>query len=350
MLVDVVEWLSPTSATGIVLGFGLAALIVVLTGTRLSGVADRLADRTKLGEAVVGAVLLGAATSLSGLTMSVSAAWNGFAELAVSNAAGGIAAQTFFLAVADLSYRKANLEHAAASLQNLIQGTVLAGCLTLAIMAGSAPDYALLGVHPVSYLIVLFYALGLWVTRRAADDPGWRAKQTAETAEDDPDDDQSGQASTVRLWAEFVGLAIVTALSGLLIARLAQQSIDTFGLSQSIMGALGTAVVTSLPELVTTIAAVRRGALTLAVGGIIGGNAFDVLFLSASDVAYREGSIFEAITRQQIFSISLALFMAIILLMGLLRREKHGPAGVGFETLILIAAYLLGSAALVAGG
>ena len=52
---------------------------------------------------------------------------------------------------------------------------------------------------------------------------------------------------------------------------------------------LMTAVATSLPELVTTLAAVRRGAAQLAVGGIIGGNAFDVLFLSASDVAYRDG-------------------------------------------------------------
>jgi cation:H+ antiporter len=43
-------------------------------------------------------------------------------------------------------------------------------------------------------------------------------------------------------------------------------------------------------ELVTTIAAVRRGALQLAVGGIIGGNTFDTLFLTAADVSYREGS------------------------------------------------------------
>lgn len=40
------------------------------------------------------------------------------------------------------------------------------------------------------------------------------------------------------------------------------------------------------------MAAVRRGALTLAVGDILGGNCFDVLFISGSDVAYREGSIY----------------------------------------------------------
>lgn len=342
--------LTPESAGAILGVFALAAVVILFAGVRLAGVADRLADRTGLGEAVVGAVLLGAATSLSGLVTSVTAAWNALPELAVSNAAGGIAAQTFFLAVADLAYRKANLEHAAASLQNLIQGTVLAGCLALAIMATSVPDYALLGVHPASYLIVLFYALGLWVTRRASEQPGWRAKRTEDTVEDDPEEDDSGSASTARLWTEFAGLAAVTAFAGLLVGRSAGAAVETFGLSESLVGAFATALVTSLPELVTTVAAVRRGALTLAVGGIIGGNAFDVLFLAASDVAYRDGAIYAAVSGRQSFVVALSLFMATVLIMGLLRRERQGLGGVGFETIVLIVAYIVGSAALIAAG
>lgn len=341
---------APETAGAILASFGIATVVILLAGTRLSATADKLADRTGVGEALVGAVLLGAATSLSGLATSVTAAWNGLPELAISNAAGGIAAQTLFLTIADLAYRKANLEHAAASLQNLIQSTVLIGCLALALIACSAPGYAMLGVHPVSYFLVLFYALGLWVTRRARQLPGWRARQTSDTAEDDPAEDDSGDASTTRLWLEFAALAIVTALAGLLVGRSAQSAVTTFGLSQSLLGVFGTAIVTSLPELVTTVAAVRRGALTLAVGGIIGGNAFDVLFLAASDVAYREGSIYEAVTDRQTFTIALSLFMAAVLSMGLLGRDRHGPGGVGFETVLLVGAYALGSTVLILAG
>ena len=89
------------------------------------------------------------------------------------------------------------------------------------------------------------------------------------------------------------------------------------------IGGLFTAVATSLPELVTSVAAVRQGALTLAVGGVIGGNAFDVLFVAFSDVAYRGGSIYHAITSQQIFVIALTLLLTGILLLGLLRRKKE---------------------------
>lgn len=342
--------LSPQSPSAILLAFGVAASAILFAGIRLSGTADRLADRTGLGEALVGSVLLGAATSLSGLTTSVSAAWNGLPELAVSNCAGGIAGQTFFLAVADLAYRRANLEHAAASLENMIQGTVLTGCLSLAVLGTAMSGYDLWGIHPASYLLVLFYGLGLWVTRRATQNPGWEAEQTDETREDDPDQDDSGTASTARLWGEFFLLAALVAASGWLVSRAAEGAIEVTGVSQGLVGTYATALVTSLPELVTTVAAVRRGALTLAVGGIIGGNAFDVLFLTASDAAYREGSIYDAVTDKQTFVIALSLLMTTVLVMGLLRREKQGPGGIGFETVVLVAAYILGGVVLFTGG
>ncbi len=92
---------------------------------------DQLADRTGLGEATAGAVLLGAATSLSGSVLSVTAAYRGHPELAASNALGGIAVQTFFLAIADMVYRRANLEHAAASAPNMMQNGLLIRLLAI---------------------------------------------------------------------------------------------------------------------------------------------------------------------------------------------------------------------------
>lgn len=81
------------------------------------------------------------------------------------------------------------------------------------------------------------------------------------------------------------------------------------GLSQAAVGVLLTSVATSLPELVTTVAAVRRGALTLAVAGIIGGNAFDTLFAAASDIAYRGSSIYHVIPDQVMLWVALAVLM-----------------------------------------
>ncbi|MGB3554400.1 MAG: hypothetical protein WBA25_07155 [Jannaschia sp.] len=67
--------------------------------------------------------------------MSRSAALAGDASLAFSNGLGGIAAQTAFIAVADIWHRRANLEHAAAELANLFQAAILMILLSLPVLA-----------------------------------------------------------------------------------------------------------------------------------------------------------------------------------------------------------------------
>ena len=62
--------------------FGAAALVVLVCGLKMTDLADRIADRTGLGEALVGGVLLGAATSLSGSVVSLTSALAGQASLA----------------------------------------------------------------------------------------------------------------------------------------------------------------------------------------------------------------------------------------------------------------------------
>ena len=112
-------------------------------------------------------------------------------------------------------------------------------------------------------------------------------------------------------------------------------------------GGLFTAVSTSLPELVDTVAAVRQGALTLAVGGIIGGNCFDLLLLAFSDIAFRSGSIYAVISDRQVFVISLTILMTGILLLGLLQREKYGFANIGFESVLILLLYIGGIGLLI---
>ena len=161
--------------------FTAAAVVIALVGTRLTKVADLLADKTGLGEAIVGAVMLGAATSLSGIVTSVTAAAGGAAELAISNALGGVAAQTVFLAVADMSYRNINLEHAAASIANLMQGTLLATLLAIPIMALAGPDVSYFGIHPASIILILAYGFGIYLIAQAEEDPMWDPYRTPET-------------------------------------------------------------------------------------------------------------------------------------------------------------------------
>ncbi|NIZ09665.1 sodium:calcium antiporter [Pseudooceanicola sp. HF7] len=321
--------------------FAASALIIAITGVIMTGYADKIADRTGLGEAIAGAVILGAATSLSGTVVSVTSAMEGRASLAFSNSVGGIAAQTAFLALADLAFRRANLEHAAAELTNVVQGILLVFLLLLPLSALVTPEVTLFAIHPVSFLIPVLYLAGLLISRSVREEPMWRPVRTRHTREDAPEEEEDAAKakSNARLFAEFGGLMAVMGLSGWVISRCAGGLTDQLGLSASLVGALMTAVVTSLPELVTTLAAVRRGALQLAVGGIIGGNTFDTLFLPLSDAAYREGSIYHAAGMGDYFWVVTSLLMTTALLGGLIVRERQGPAGIGFDSLALLGIY-----------
>ena len=47
--------------------FLIAAMVIAIVGTRMARVSDRLADRTGLGKAIMGAVFLGGARLYRGL-------------------------------------------------------------------------------------------------------------------------------------------------------------------------------------------------------------------------------------------------------------------------------------------
>ena len=330
-------------AVGLFLG---CALAILLAGTRLTRLAETTAERTGLGQAVIGAALLGAVTSLPGIVTSVYAAWLGRTDLAIANALGGIAAQTAFLAVADLFHRRANLEHAAASLANLAQGVLLLVMLSIPLLAYAAPPFAILWLSPFSVVLVTAYVLGLRQANAVREQPMWRPTLTHET-QDEAEEADEPRPLGIGHWLLLGGLAAVTALAGFLLTQSAIAISTATGVSETAVGALMTAVVTSLPELVTTVAAVRQNALNLAVGGIIGGNAFDVLFLAFADLAYRDGPIYAAFTTQHVYLSALGTLMTAILLLGLLARERHGIAGIGFEGALLLALYL-GSVVLIA--
>ena len=318
--------------------FVACAFAIGVFGTRITGVVDQLADRTGVGEALAGAVLLGAATSLGGSVLSVVAAANGNTDLATGNALGGIAVQFAALAIADFAYRRANLEHAAASAENLMQSGLLIALLALILLAPTLPDITFWSIHPVTPAMLALYGYGLHLVRTTRAHPMWRPIRTGETREDRPDNLARVPAAPA-LAFRFIVLMLILGTAGYLMEHAASSISEATWFSFTAVGVLFTATATSLPELVTSIAAVRRGALTLAVGGIIGGNAFDTLFIAASDVAYRDGSIYHVMPKSVAFWAALTLLMAAVLIMGLIRREKQGPSGIGVESVVLLALY-----------
>ncbi|SCG64660.1 sodium:calcium antiporter [Micromonospora coxensis] len=320
--------------------FLIAGALTVLGSIRLVTLGDTLADRTGWGEAFFGAVFFGLATSLSGIVMTAVTAATDQPQLGYSNAVGGIAAQTTAVAVADAFQRRVNLEHAAASLSNVLFGTLLIALLAVALLGSFTPDATLAGLHPASFVMIGSYLGGLHLIRRAGASPLWQAVATTETLPDVPHaHGKLDQRSSAWLWTRFAGVGLLVAVGGWAIALAAESLVTITGLSAGFIGAILMGAVNALPETVTAVAAVRRGAPTLAIAAVLGGNSLDALNLVVGDIAYRDGSIYHAAGTEELFVTTNALFMTAVLVGGLLVRQACGWGRLGFEGVLLVTSY-----------
>ncbi len=332
--------------------FVASAGVIGYFGIRMTYLARELAAATGLGEAFMGAVFIGATTSLSGIIASATAAAQGEASLAISNSLGGIAAQTLFLVLADLLYRKANLEFAAASVENMMMSVQLMILLCILLLAFTLPDVSFMAVHPASLALVAAYLFTLKLLVDTHEKPMWLPRMSHGTVQDTRHKvDTETTGSTPQLLLRFTLCAALVGLAGWMIASAGIAIVGRTGLSTGIMGGILIAVSTSLPELVVAVTAIRLGALTLAVGDIVGGNAFDTLFVAVSDLFYRAGPIYAAVDVTEYIWLASAMLMNAVLLMGLMYRQRRGFANIGLESVLILLVYLgtvtyLGSRAL----
>ncbi len=141
----------------------------------------------------------------------------------------------------------------------------------------------------------------------------------------------------------FIISAAAISGSAPFLATSAQSIAAITGLGESFVGVLGVAFVTTLPELVATGTAIRRGADDLAVAGMFGTNAFNVGALAVADMFSPGESRFGSLDGSHV-----AAGLFAILLMGIaalqVRRRRRLPWFSVTEpsTALMVGVYVLG--------
>ena len=301
------------------LQFLLLAAIVAVAGTALARAADVIADATGLGRLLVGSVLLAAATSLPELTVDIAAVRAGHADLAAGDLLGSSLMNLLILAGIDLSRRNGRKMLSREAASHALSATLaiavtgLAGCAILT--AGRLPAVTLWGVGGWSWAILVAYLLGarmLFIDQRIS----------ARLAADET------PARTGMIWkpaAVFVVAAVVLVAAGPRLAAAAAELADRSGLGGTFVGTTLVAVTTSLPELVASLAAVRIGAVDLAIGNVFGSNAFNMMMFVPLDAVF-VGSLFEAVSPvHAVTAFAVIVATAIAVLGQLYHAEQRKP-------------------------
>jgi cation:H+ antiporter len=293
--------------------FVVASALVVAAGVVLARTGDEIATRTGLGGALVGTLLLAAATSLPEVVTDAAAAAAGRPDLAIGDVFGSSMANMAILAAIDLLHRGrvwvvAGLEHARLASIAIALTTIP----VLAILAPPGLSIGWVGIESVAVLVAYVLAAA-WFrrTRPSRDRRNVSGEIIAPTGWSGT---AAGDGSLRRAIVAFGLAAGLVLLSAPLVAGSAGVIADRTGISATFLGTVLLALTTSLPELVASIAAVRIAAYALAVGNLFGSNAFNFVALFAADVAYTDGPILAAVSSAQaVAGVSAILLMALAL-------------------------------------
>jgi len=329
----------------------LACLVIILfAGTKLARYGDVIAEKTGLGGIWIGLVLLAAITSVPELVTGVSSvALVGLPDLAIGTLFGSCLFNLTILALLDILHRRTpvlsevRLRHIASA----GTGILLIAAAAVSIFAGEGFSGLALGwVGVPSIIILILYLVAIWRMFR------FERNQAVQHLEDTPS--QYEGVSMRAIWFKFALAAIAVIGAGIWVSFIGDEIAQTYGWGASFVGSLFLAVSSSMPELVVSIAALRLGALDMAVADILGSNMFNIAIILPVDLSYTQGPILfqprSLMSATHLITAVVAVVMSLLVIIGLRFRQKRKTfIVISWYTPALIGLYIFGAYSLFKG-
>lgn len=314
--------------------FLVSAALVASSGIRLARDGETLGHASGLGGLWIGAILVAAATSLPELATDISAVLQGHPSLAIGDLFGSTMANMLILAFCSLLTRRARLLGQGDGTQAIV-GTV-ATLVTMIAALGILTEHS--GTGPFGWsavAVIVGYAAGMRVmhANRDRQSPGNPAATATPVV----------QPVELRraIWG-FAIAAMVILVSAPLLASSAAAVGDALGLSRGLAGMVLLAFTTSLPEAVVSVAAIRSGAYSLAVGNLLGSCAFNMAAILPLDLVQRGGPILALVDRQLAVAAVVGAAMIAVATLHVLHKSSARRWSIEPGPLALIALYAVG--------
>ena len=137
-----------------------------------------------------------------------------------------------------------------------------------------------------------------------------------------------------------------TVIAALFLPEIGKKIAVITGLGQTFVGNIFIAFSTSLPEVVVSIAAVKIGASDMAIGNLFGSNILNIAILAIDDVFFINGPLLSYIEPSHIVPALSAIIMMTIAIIGLIYRASKKTLFLSWDSLGIVAVYILNLIAL----
>jgi cation:H+ antiporter len=266
----------------------LGLVLLVAGGELLVRGASGLATRIGMSSLVVGLTVVAFATSAPELAVTLGAVMGGEPGLAVGNVVGSSIANVLMILGSSAIILPLLVKVQLVRIDIPFMAALSVLFLLLAIDGGfSRVDGLILLV-----MLVLYIAVAIILSRRdghvddlrgpgasiataSAGRVGQTARKTGDTMTEAVEDVEARGSIGRDVVLVLIGVALLVVGANILVKG-ATGIATAFGVSDLIVGLTVVAIGTSLPELATSIVAVRRGQRDLAVGNVVGSNIFNI--------------------------------------------------------------------------
>jgi cation:H+ antiporter len=324
--------------------FMVAAAGVWLAGTHLAVAAEELSDRRALGKEMMGFIFLAAATELPEIVTTLFAAATDQATLLLNNMFGGITLQTAILAIADVVAVKVAITRFPRKPIPILEGTLL--ILILALLLGTIHYGEFLLVGHVGLGAILLAVIYVWMIQLLRMQDGSEMWVPVDLPEPPPGATrprllaEAAKATETSLMIRFGLASLAILVFGVALVVTAEALAKQTGLGSSFIGATLLAGSTSLPELSTTIMAVRLHSYTMAISNIFGSNLIMVVLILPADIVFTGGPLLQFADKSASFALICGIVVTAIYVIGLTVRHSGRFLGMGYDSGAVLAVYL----------
>lgn len=320
------------------LEFIACSAAIVVCGTYLSKYGDVIAEKTGLGRAWIGLVLMAGVTSLPELINGISSVTAaGVPDIAIGDIMGSCMFNVSLIAVMDMFsgpgpiFSKAEKGH----IISAGFGIILIGVAAVSILAGQfMPVAGSIGFYtPVLIIIYLVGMKSVFIFEKR------RLLEHAGEAAEAP---RYAHVSVREAVGKYALNAAVIVVAATLLPFIGDRIAVETGLGRSFVGTFFIGMTTSLPELVVSIAALRIGAAEMAIANLFGSNMFNIFIVGIDDIFYVKGSILADVSPTHAITAIIAVIMTGIAVVSLTYRLKGKTfLRLGWDTVAIVLAYIV---------
>lgn len=275
---------------------------------------SKVADRLGVPQLVIGLTIVAMGTSLPEAAVSINSALKGSAGITIGNVLGSNIMNV--LLILGLTAVVCNIPVQKSTIRYEIPFTII---ITTALVGMGLMDSQISRLEGgILWALMLVYLLYL-------------LKMAKNGTADETEEEEKPKSWWFLIGMILVGVAMIKYGSDFTVDAATKIAV-AFGMDDRLIGLTIVAFGTSLPELVTSVTAARKGKTDIAVGNIVGSNIFNILFVVGTT------ALITPVTYSQSFMMDsfAAIGTVVLLLLCTVKDKKIGK----LEGAIMLAAYI----------